>query len=164
MRLLSITPCRLSAGIVGALNLSLTSCSHPAPSTSGGGGNGNGGPGSGGDGVPNPSGSGGDSGSGSGGSGNNGSGNAAGMSGGSGGIGEMIVDAGVDAPPVVIPKMSCPSVKYSDKYSPGYVQPKELLDQATATLQTLSLDERSEERRVGKECPSKCRSRWSPYH
>ena len=26
------------------------------------------------------------------------------------------------------------------------------------------LMERSEERRVGKECPSKCRSRWSPYH
>ena len=25
-------------------------------------------------------------------------------------------------------------------------------------------DPRSEERRVGKECPSKCRSRWSPYH
>ena len=24
--------------------------------------------------------------------------------------------------------------------------------------------DRSEERRVGKECPSKCRSRWSPYH
>src|SRR3546814_17923327 len=24
--------------------------------------------------------------------------------------------------------------------------------------------ERSEERRVGKECVSKCRSRWSPYH
>ena len=24
--------------------------------------------------------------------------------------------------------------------------------------------ERSEERRVGKECPSLCRSRWSPYH
>src|SRR5216117_891466 len=27
----------------------------------------------------------------------------------------------------------------------------------------LALD-RSEERRVGKECPSLCRSRWSPYH
>ena len=27
-----------------------------------------------------------------------------------------------------------------------------------------SMFERSEERRVGKECPSKCRSRWSPYH
>ena len=25
-------------------------------------------------------------------------------------------------------------------------------------------DSRSEERRVGKECPSKCRSRWSPDH
>ena len=23
---------------------------------------------------------------------------------------------------------------------------------------------RSEERRVGKECPTSCRSRWSPYH
>ena len=27
-----------------------------------------------------------------------------------------------------------------------------------------SLSRRSEERRVGKECPSLCRSRWSPYH
>ncbi len=27
-----------------------------------------------------------------------------------------------------------------------------------------SLIERSEERRVGKECASMCRSRWSPYH
>src|SRR3546814_15087618 len=26
------------------------------------------------------------------------------------------------------------------------------------------LDRRSEERRVGKECVSTCRSRWSPYH
>ena len=27
-----------------------------------------------------------------------------------------------------------------------------------------SKQERSEERRVGKECASMCRSRWSPYH
>src|SRR3546814_11554635 len=27
-----------------------------------------------------------------------------------------------------------------------------------------ALDARSEERRVGKECVSTCRSRWSPYH
>src|SRR3546814_4256763 len=27
-----------------------------------------------------------------------------------------------------------------------------------------SVDTRSEERRVGKECVSTCRSRWSPYH
>ena len=26
------------------------------------------------------------------------------------------------------------------------------------------LERRSEERRVGKECSSPCRSRWSPYH
>src|SRR3546814_11964492 len=34
-------------------------------------------------------------------------------------------------------------------------------------LQWLELDwdeGRSEERRVGKECVSKCRTRWSPYH
>src|SRR3546814_15245931 len=29
---------------------------------------------------------------------------------------------------------------------------------------TTSQSERSEERRVGKECVSTCRSRWSPYH
>src|SRR3546814_13538328 len=28
----------------------------------------------------------------------------------------------------------------------------------------LVIDSRSEERRVGKECVSTCRSRWSPYH
>src|SRR3546814_14562595 len=28
----------------------------------------------------------------------------------------------------------------------------------------LQLGQRSEERRVGKECVSTCRSRWSPYH
>src|SRR3546814_4243240 len=32
-----------------------------------------------------------------------------------------------------------------------------LLEQATKAM-------RSEERRVGKECVSTCRSRWSPYH
>src|SRR3546814_17950045 len=31
-------------------------------------------------------------------------------------------------------------------------------------LQTREMLARSEERRVGKECVSKCRSRWSPYH
>src|SRR3546814_12995025 len=28
----------------------------------------------------------------------------------------------------------------------------------------MGIDERSEERRVGNECDSRCRSRWSPYH
>src|SRR3546814_12943267 len=31
-------------------------------------------------------------------------------------------------------------------------------------MQTQSTAIRSEERRVGKECVSTCRSRWSPYH
>src|SRR3546814_3551114 len=31
-------------------------------------------------------------------------------------------------------------------------------------LAPLGAEERSEERRVGKECVSTCRSRWSPYH
>ena len=38
-------------------------------------------------------------------------------------------------------------------------------DLALALLQTdAELNARSEERRVGKECQSTCRSRWSPYH
>src|SRR3546814_15051610 len=31
-------------------------------------------------------------------------------------------------------------------------------------VKSLDLIKRSEERRVGKECVSTCRSRWSPYH
>src|SRR3546814_2430723 len=41
-------------------------------------------------------------------------------------------------------------------------------DSATLDLGALTLPQaiplRSEERRVGKECVSTCRSRWSPYH
>ena len=33
-----------------------------------------------------------------------------------------------------------------------------------AILGRVALDAGSEERRVGKECLSVCRSRWSPYH
>src|SRR3546814_2123261 len=40
--------------------------------------------------------------------------------------------------------------------APGGTTPVRLIDDDLAT--------RSEERRVGKECVSKCRSRWSPYH
>src|SRR3546814_132692 len=32
------------------------------------------------------------------------------------------------------------------------------------TYEYFGVDRRSEERRVGKECVSTCRSRWSPYH
>ena len=38
--------------------------------------------------------------------------------------------------------------------------------QITGAMQMVSASKltRSEERRVGKECVSTCRSRWSPYH
>src|SRR3546814_12136763 len=46
---------------------------------------------------------------------------------------------------------------------------KPLLDMDKASIRLLSANgpsmrPRSEERRVGKECVSTCRSRWSPYH
>src|SRR3546814_11226814 len=42
----------------------------------------------------------------------------------------------------------------------------EMIDQNAERqrLQLLPVGARSEERRVGKECVSTCRSRWSPYH
>src|SRR3546814_1810553 len=38
------------------------------------------------------------------------------------------------------------------------------LIQSSAQLASGIISTRSEERRVGKECVSTCRSRWSPYH
>src|SRR3546814_1170255 len=61
-----------------------------------------------------------------------------------------------------------------DAASPGFVQ--RLDARSLQLLQTVQLPRRafalglnrvtnrSEERRVGKECVSTCRSRWSPYH
>src|SRR3546814_13629606 len=40
----------------------------------------------------------------------------------------------------------------------------DLTDRATGKLGQAGRIRRSEERRVGKECVSTCRSRWSPYH
>src|SRR3546814_13198440 len=41
---------------------------------------------------------------------------------------------------------------------------KARLDAGNYTEQSLRDEMRSEESRVGKECESTCRSRWSPYH
>src|SRR3546814_16918151 len=40
----------------------------------------------------------------------------------------------------------------------------EVISSSFARTYTKTQTERSEERRVGKECVSTCRSRWSPYH
>src|SRR3546814_1226894 len=42
--------------------------------------------------------------------------------------------------------------------------PHETLAGVIVTGSGAMVTERSEERRVGKECVSTCRSRWSPYH
>src|SRR3546814_20877516 len=47
--------------------------------------------------------------------------------------------------------------------SPSSASPAPLWKAARASLAARSIS-RSEERRVGKECVSTCRSRWSPYH
>src|SRR3546814_10175693 len=50
----------------------------------------------------------------------------------------------------------------------GYETAKELIGRghrvAIGDVDEARVKERSEERRVGKECVSTCRSRWSPYH
>src|SRR3546814_10946941 len=40
----------------------------------------------------------------------------------------------------------------------------QILNQASTAMLAQANQSRSEERRVGKECVSTCRSRWSPYH
>src|SRR3546814_6286714 len=45
-----------------------------------------------------------------------------------------------------------------DRHPPGIPESLERLEYYTLLFM------RSEERRVGKECVSTCRSRWSPYH
>ena len=45
----------------------------------------------------------------------------------------------------------------------NYIEAKDC-EQLLKKAEELFKDKRSEERRVGKECASKCRSRWSPYH
>src|SRR3546814_4848886 len=51
--------------------------------------------------------------------------------------------------------------------APGFIDAHTHDDNAVlcgAECMECKLSQRSEERRVGKECVSKCRSRWSPYH
>src|SRR3546814_2273155 len=50
----------------------------------------------------------------------------------------------------------------ADRIEPSFQRKLESSDLARA--QALDPGFRSEERRVGKECVSTCRSRWSPYH
>src|SRR3546814_11507544 len=51
---------------------------------------------------------------------------------------------------------------YTQKGRPGL--PTRLMAGLHLLKHMEGLSDRSEERRVGKECVSTCRSRWSPYH
>ena len=45
------------------------------------------------------------------------------------------------------------------------IRPAVAIERGKYTEKTVLFNfDRSEERRVGKECASMCRSRWSPYH
>ena len=61
------------------------------------------------------------------------------------------------------------SYAYSDVAAIYPITPSSVMAEATDEWATQGRknifgQERSEERRVGKECTSWCRSRWSPYH
>src|SRR3546814_12414267 len=64
---------------------------------------------------------------------------------------------------------------YAQEDAPAYAQEddeiivtarkkEERLSDVPAALSIATGEKRSEERRVGKECVSTCRSRWSPFH
>ena len=61
-----------------------------------------------------------------------------------------------------------PSRKLYNKNSSSYVRLPEVAEMvrrgANIRVEDTETGARSEERRVGKECLSVCRSRWSPYH
>ena len=56
------------------------------------------------------------------------------------------------------------AVRVSDKNIRSNVKGITVLVAFDAETLFRHADDRSEERRVGKECTSWCRSRWSPYH
>ena len=57
-----------------------------------------------------------------------------------------------------------PAAGWGTRFLPATkAQPKEMLPLVDKPVIQYAV-ERSEERRVGKECEVPCRSRWSPYH
>src|SRR3546814_16552420 len=79
--------------------------------------------------------------------------------------------AAIEAPIAVIPAVIQPPANARVAVAatfPGVVMRTLVVEGDTVRqgqpLAVISSRDRSEERRVGKECVSTCRSRWSPYH
>ena len=53
---------------------------------------------------------------------------------------------------------------FLELFAIGLVDSEGRINTEHMTSDALMTSMRSEERRVGKECVSTCRSRWSPYH
>src|SRR3546814_9531424 len=64
---------------------------------------------------------------------------------------------------VPLRRQPCERERHSDEHFPLHNSPDDGASQHRLRLAE-SVAARSEERRVGKECVSTCRSRWSPYH
>ena len=62
--------------------------------------------------------------------------------------------------PAIIPEVVRKAFKLAEAEKPGATH----IELPEDVMATETDGERSEERRVGKECQSVCRSRWSPYH
>ena len=69
--------------------------------------------------------------------------------------------AAADEPHAVAPAALAAAVA---NHSANQDADRESIRQALSRPEVREIAARSEERRVGKECTSVCRSRWSPYH
>src|SRR3546814_14475447 len=67
----------------------------------------------------------------------------------------------------VDPEAAKEAQRQVDEFAGKTAEPEAPKDDTPFVISTASKEElmaRSEERRVGKECVSTCRSRWTPYH
>ena len=76
---------------------------------------------------------------------------------------EMLLGAAAGA--AFLPRWAAAEATTTKSTRHGRVDYKSVTEQVAALrARQVSARERSEERRVGKECSLLCRSRWSPYH
>src|SRR3546814_7191180 len=65
---------------------------------------------------------------------------------------------------VISASRSRPAVTFGDSFAPQIPHSSRKIPRSAAFIMHMAHEYRSEERRVGKECVSTCRSRWAPSH